>query len=106
MKSERSERSKNSVCSDAIRLLDLYSEAASQSLILQQAQFQAVVADDAESNRFDLLIHAANERKQNAKYLYLNHLHNHGCSYEQLRNASKDLNAVVDAPLTKTAGKV
>jgi hypothetical protein len=28
------------------------------------------------------LIHEANEKKQNAKYAYLSHLHRHGCSAE------------------------
>jgi hypothetical protein len=37
------------------------------------------VSGDPAANRFDLLIHDANERKQDAKYAYLSHLQLHGC---------------------------
>jgi hypothetical protein len=44
-----------------------------------QQQFEAVVAGDPDSGRFDAVIQEANENKLNAKYAYLNHLHAHGC---------------------------
>ncbi|MDP9055394.1 MAG: hypothetical protein M3N93_14010, partial [Acidobacteriota bacterium] len=47
---------------------------------LHEQQFHAIVDGDSNAGRFDLLIHDANEKKQNAKYAYLNHLHRHGCS--------------------------
>jgi len=47
---------------------------------LHEQQFLAIVAGDLDSNRFDLLIHMANEKKQQAKYAYLQHVDTHGCS--------------------------
>jgi hypothetical protein len=47
---------------------------------LHEQQFFAITSDDLDIERFDLLIHMANEEKQGAKYAYLRHLDNHGCS--------------------------
>lgn len=47
---------------------------------LHEQQFARVLAGDTEANRFDLLIHEANERKQQAKYTYMAHLDIHGCA--------------------------
>jgi hypothetical protein len=49
-------------------------------LRLHEQQFHAIVQGDTECNRFDLLIHMANEKKQAAKYAYIRHLESHGCS--------------------------
>jgi hypothetical protein len=67
-------------CETAKRLLDEFGHAVKQVLVLQEQQFLAIVEGDKEANRFDLLIHEALERKQDAKYTYLNHLDVHGCS--------------------------
>jgi len=48
--------------------------------LLYEQQFLAVVEGDDSANRFDLLIHEANEKKQNAKYAYMSHMAQHGCS--------------------------
>ena len=69
------------ICAEAVRLLDLFGEAVQELVALHEQQFSAVVAGDMSANRFDLLIHDANERKRNAKYLYMAHLERHGCSY-------------------------
>ncbi len=67
-------------CKTAARLLDAFGQAVQEVLILQEEQFVAIKHGDTEANRFDLMIHEALERKQNAKYAYLNHLGEHHCS--------------------------
>lgn len=67
-------------CEVARDLLDAFGVAVQAVVLLHEEQFLAVVEGDPEVSRFELLIHDANERKQNAKYAYLSHLHRHGCS--------------------------
>jgi hypothetical protein len=67
-------------CGIARHLLDAFGEAVKKVIALHEQQFQAVMEGDSDAGRFDVLIHEANEDKQNAKYAYLNHLHLHGCS--------------------------
>jgi hypothetical protein len=49
-------------------------------MLLHESQFLAVVEDDQDAHRFDIPIHYANEKKQNAKYAYMSHLDEHGCT--------------------------
>jgi hypothetical protein len=42
--------------------------------------YEAIVQGDADSTRFDLLIHMPNETKYDAKYASLTHVADHGCS--------------------------
>jgi hypothetical protein len=63
----------------ARRFRDLFGEAVQELVVLHEQQFLAVVAGDPMATRFDILIHQANERKQNAKYAYMRHLEEHGC---------------------------
>ena len=67
-------------CEEANRLLGEFGEAVQALMVLHEQQFRAIVDGDSTASRFDLLIHGAGERKQNAKYAYLNHLELHGCS--------------------------
>jgi hypothetical protein len=67
-------------CPEQRRLLDVFGEAVQELLLLHEQQFLAIVSGDLESHRFDLLIHMANEKKQQAKYGYLQHVETHGCS--------------------------
>jgi hypothetical protein len=67
-------------CETARSLLDLCGAALQNVMRLHELQFLALVEGDTDSGRFDILIHEANEQKQNAKYAYLNHLQVHGCS--------------------------
>ena len=67
-------------CAEARRLLDLFGEMVQQLVMLHEQQFLAVVEGDEGAPRFDLLIHEANEKKHEAKYAYLRHLDEHGCS--------------------------
>jgi len=66
-------------CERARRLLDVFGEAVHELVELHRQQFEALVEGDADSTRFDLLIHMANEQKYAAKYAYLTHLVDHGC---------------------------
>ena len=67
-------------CEESRRLLNAFGEAVRELVKLHEQQLHAVVAGDLGANRFDLLIHDANEKKQNAKYAYMNHMEWHGCS--------------------------
>ena len=67
-------------CEEHRLLLDDFGAAVHELLRLHQDQFAAIVQGDEDSSRFDLLIHLANERKQQAKYAYLEHVESHGCA--------------------------
>ncbi len=67
-------------CETARQLLEAFGEAVQRVVSLHEQQFHAIVDSDPDAGRFDVLIHDANEKKQNAKYAYLNHLHRHGCA--------------------------
>lgn len=69
-----------SYCEQRRQLLDAFGAAVQELFKLHEQQFLTVVEDDATAGRFDLLIHDANEKKQNAKYAYMTHLEQHGCS--------------------------
>jgi len=70
------------ICDQGRMFLNAFGEAVQEVLRLHEQQFLAVVAGDTEASRFDLLIHEANDRKQNAKYAYLAHVESHGCSFQ------------------------
>lgn len=67
-------------CEEHRRLLDDFAAAVHELVQLHEQQFKAMIDGDPESNRFDLLIHMANEKKQDAKYKYMHHVETHGCS--------------------------
>jgi hypothetical protein len=69
-------------CQQAKDLLDVFVEAVRELIRLHQDQFEALLAGDPDSQRFDDLIHMANERKRRAKYAYMHHVEIHGCSTE------------------------
>jgi hypothetical protein len=50
---------------------------------LHERQLLALIEGDDAANRFDLLIHEANERKQDAKYAYMAHYESHSCSQKK-----------------------
>ena len=70
----------SSGCMEHDLLLEAFGAAVQELLQLHEQQFKAIVEGDTECNRFDLLIHMANEQKQAAKYAYLRHVESHGCS--------------------------
>ena len=61
-------------CDEARCLLDAFGQAIKDLVQLHELQFLAIVDGDSDAGRFDLLIHEANEKKQDAKYAYLSHL--------------------------------
>ena len=61
-------------------LLDAFGAAVQEVLRLHEQLFMAIVEGDNECNRFDLLIHMANEKKHAAKYAYIRHVESHDCS--------------------------
>jgi hypothetical protein len=67
-------------CQEAKELLDALAESIRALMKFHEEQFQAVIGGDLDSARFDDLIHMANERKNQAKYAYLQHLEIHRCS--------------------------
>jgi CheY-like chemotaxis protein len=71
---------RKSGCEEHDRLLDAFGAAVHEVLRVHEDQFLAIVQGDTESNRFDLLIHMANERKLLRKYDYIRHVQSHGCA--------------------------
>jgi hypothetical protein len=67
-------------CEERRRLLDAFGVAVQDLVKLHEQQFLTVVEGDLTAHRFDILIHDATEKKQNAKYAYMTHLEQHGCS--------------------------
>lgn len=67
-------------CQEQRDFLEEFSLAIGEVLTLNEQQFRAIVEGDTDFNRFDLLIHMANEKKQKAKYDYLRHVEVHRCS--------------------------
>ena len=67
-------------CEEHHRLLDKFGAAVRELLDLHEQQWLAIVDGDDDCYRFDVLIHMANEKKQQAKYAYLRHVETHGCS--------------------------
>jgi hypothetical protein len=71
--------SKTSICEEKVRLMEEFLSAATELVAIHNDQVKALLQDDPDFSRFDLLIHLANERKRVAKYNYVAHLEKHGC---------------------------
>lgn len=71
--------SKTTFCEEKLRLMEEFLAAATDLVSVHNDQVKAVIQDDPDFSRFDLLIHLANERKRLAKYNYLVHLEDHRC---------------------------
>ena len=67
-------------CAEGRRLLETFGEKVHELILLHEQQFLSITNGDSDCDRFDFLIHMANEQKQAAKYAYLHHLETHGCS--------------------------
>jgi len=77
-------------CDERRRLIQRFASTVKELLVLHQEQFDAAIHGDQEYNRFDLLIHMANESKQRAKYELLRHVESHGCSnHDVISNPSR-----------------
>jgi hypothetical protein len=66
------------LCLEKRRLLEAFTAAVHEVMLLQQQQVTDIVNDD-DFSRFDLLLHMANERRGLAKYAYLQHVDEHRC---------------------------
>jgi hypothetical protein len=71
--------SKTGFCEEKLRLMEEFLGAATDLVSAHNEQVKALIDEDPDFSRFDLLIHLAAERKRKAKYAYLTHLENHGC---------------------------
>jgi hypothetical protein len=65
-------------CEECRELLDRFTQAVHDVVTLNERHLLAVVENEPDPHRFDILIHEANERKQNAKYGYVTHIGMHG----------------------------
>jgi hypothetical protein len=70
---------KVTVCEEKHRLVRDFLDAVHVLTVLQEQQTQAAILDDQDFSRFDLLLHAAQERKDMAKYAWMAHVESHCC---------------------------
>jgi hypothetical protein len=66
-------------CEEAERLRSALIAIIRELNALSTEQVEAIIAEDSDFSRFDLLIHMANEKKDQAKYALLQHLEFHRC---------------------------
>ena len=66
-------------CEEKSRLQDNFLQAIRDFNNLLEQQTRAVIVGDEDFARFDLLLHAAQEEKERAKYLWMMHVDSHGC---------------------------
>lgn len=66
-------------CDEKNRLLHEFLEAIHEITSLQSQQTQAVIDGDPDFARFDVLLHFAQERKEQAKYAWIAHVESHHC---------------------------
>ena len=66
------------LCIEKRRLLEAFTDAVHGVMLLQQQQVTDMV-NDGDFTRFDVPVHRANEKKEQAKYEYLQHVEKHGC---------------------------
>ena len=71
--------SKTTLCEEKLRLMEEFLASATDLVSVHNDQVKALIDDDPDFSRFDLLIHLANERKRRAKYEYMVHLEKHRC---------------------------
>lgn len=64
-------------CSECEVLRNAMLAAVRNLVQLHELHAMAIIQDDSDPHRFDILIHEANERRQNAKYAYILHRENH-----------------------------
>jgi hypothetical protein len=67
-------------CEEKASLVEKFLVAVHELTGLQSEQTQAVIDGDVDFGRFDLLIHMAVERKEEAKYALMHHIEVHRCT--------------------------
>ena len=66
-------------CAEKNRLMKEFLRAIHELGQIQAQQAKALIENDPDFARFDLLIHMANEKKDQVKYAWLAHVDEHGC---------------------------
>jgi hypothetical protein len=66
-------------CKDKFKLLNDLVDAIHELNTLQNEQTQAIINEDPDFGRFDVLLHLAQEKKETAKYRWIGHVETHGC---------------------------
>jgi hypothetical protein len=66
-------------CAVKQELVNDFLAAVHDITVLQNEQAQAVIDDDTDFSRFDLLLHLAQEKKDTAKYAWIAHVETHRC---------------------------
>lgn len=66
-------------CDECLTLRNAFVQAVHDVVSLNERHVFAVLDDEPQPHRYELLIQAANEKKQNAKYAYIQHRETHGC---------------------------
>ncbi len=66
-------------CKDKFQLLSDLVDAIHELNTLQNEQTQAIINEDPDFGRFDILLHLAQEKKETAKYRWISHVEAHRC---------------------------
>jgi hypothetical protein len=67
-------------CEEKQQLTDRLLEAIHELTVLHSQQTQSVIDGDQDFPRFDMLLHLAQEKKDNAKYAWIEHVESHRCA--------------------------
>jgi hypothetical protein len=66
-------------CAQKKRLDDEFLQAIHELNVLLSQQTRAVIDGDPDFSRFDVLLHLAEEKKNQAKYAWIAHVESHHC---------------------------
>jgi hypothetical protein len=75
----RSDLPQEPFCAEKRRLQQEFLAAIHALVELQNQQMQAVIDEDPDFARFDVLLHTAQEHKEHAKYAWIAHVESHRC---------------------------
>jgi hypothetical protein len=70
---------KTGFCEEKKRFLKEFLDAIHELVEMQSQQTQAVIDGDPDFTRFDVLLHMAHDRKEQAKYALMAHIEAHRC---------------------------
>jgi hypothetical protein len=79
IESTRSGTPEIAFCEEKRKLVDRFLDAIHELTQLHTQQTRAVIDGDSDFARFDVLIHMAIERKDEAKYALIRHMETHNC---------------------------
>ena len=66
-------------CGEKHRLMHEFLDTIREITTIQNLQTRAVIDGDPDFARFDVLLHVAQERKEQAKYAWIAHVESHHC---------------------------